>query len=908
MTQLLVGDIVKARGREWVIQPGSTDGLVRVQPLGGNPQEATVILRAVEEVNKATFAPPDPEFMGDHGSAWIMRAAARIGNPNATGPFRCLGRIGVQPRPYQYVPLLMALRQEPVRLLIADDVGVGKTVEALLIARELMDRGEIEGFSVLCPPHLAEQWQEEIKDKFHLDAVLYTAKTADKIHRNLAVGESPFKRHPVTVVSMDYAKQETRRDTFLHHAPRFIIVDEAHTATTASDSKHMRYELVKRLGADKDRHMVLVTATPHTGSEDAFRRMLGLLDPDLESLPANLTGEHNRRHRERLAAHMVQRRRGDLAEYMEGTHFPELLVKEASYQLHPKARELLVNLVDAARSQFDSAKGETERRIHWWSLLSMVRAFASSPRALAATLAERNRTASADSASEANRRGRDAFSNSADDVTEGAGVSGEYSEWIDEAEVLSGAKDRKLKEASKAIKELLGLSRGVIVFCQFIETAEYVADYLRSTLKVPVEHVTGKMDPEDRRQRIKELNKQENRILVATDCLSEGINLQEGFDAVFHYDLAWNPTRHEQREGRVDRYGQKSQQVRSILYYGTDNLIDGIVLDVLLRKHESIRSSTGVRVPVPRNHADVSEAIMESLLLRRRSSPAKQTTLHNYIEDVRPLHTEWERRGEREKRSRTLFAQASIKDQDVAEAIKEAQGALGAQDVSEFVQRCLTHRHIDATMEPKVEALLIRVDGMDDEVRHALDLHEDKTVRFEGDPTKDGEYLHRSHPLVQNLSQFAIETAIDELVPGPAARCSTVVTRDVKERTDVYVVRFRYRMRFKATDRLIEEIAVFGSVEGKLKQERDLGAVLEASPAGNLDREMKMDAVRTAVASLEELIPRLQAEAEKRCREAKRIHERVRDAAKLGLGRIELEVNGTPDILGAYVFLPKEAA
>ena len=103
-------------------------------------------------------------------------------------------------------------------------------------------------------------------------------------------------------------------------------------------------------------------------------------------------------------------------------------------------------------------------------------------------------------------------------------------------------------------------------------------------------------------------------MLVCTDCLSEGINLQEHFDAVVHYDLSWNPTRHEQREGRVDRYGQPKAIVRALTYYGTDNRIDGIVLDVLLRKHQTIRNSLGISVPVPVNTAAVFEAIFEGLL------------------------------------------------------------------------------------------------------------------------------------------------------------------------------------------------------------------------------------------------------------------------------------------------------
>ena len=130
--------------------------------------------------------------------------------------------------------------------------------------------------------------------------------------------------------------------------------------------------------------------------------------------------------------------------------------------------------------------------------------------------------------------------------------------------------------------------------------------------------MTGTLPPAEREARVQALGRPE-RVLVATDCLSEGINLQDHFDAVIHYDLSWNPTRHEQREGRVDRYGQPSKVVRVVTYYGIDNQIDGIVLDVLLEQAHSIRNSLGISVPVPVESNDVVEALMEGLLLRERS-------------------------------------------------------------------------------------------------------------------------------------------------------------------------------------------------------------------------------------------------------------------------------------------------
>mgnify|MGYP001362139558 CR=1 FL=1 len=120
----------------------------------------------------------------------------QIGFRSSAGPFRSFAKIAVEPRPYQLVPLLMALKLDPVRLLIADDVGIGKTVEACLIARELLDRGEITRIAVLCPPHLAEQWQIELRNKFHIDAELVLPSTVTRLERNCGIGESLFEVYP----------------------------------------------------------------------------------------------------------------------------------------------------------------------------------------------------------------------------------------------------------------------------------------------------------------------------------------------------------------------------------------------------------------------------------------------------------------------------------------------------------------------------------------------------------------------------------------------------------------------------------------------------------------------------------------------------------------------------------------
>ncbi|MFN8124671.1 MAG: hypothetical protein U0237_19865 [Thermoleophilia bacterium] len=171
-----------------------------VRPLGGGARETTGIYLPLEghDVRPARFDPPDPAKAGDARTAGLLRDALQLGVRPSAGPFRSWAHRGGT-RPYQLVPLLMALRMDPVRLLIADDVGIGKTVEASFVARELLDSGEIERMAVLCPPHLAEQWQVELAwSKFHLDAELVLSEPSGG-SSGACAGESLFAGHSLVV-------------------------------------------------------------------------------------------------------------------------------------------------------------------------------------------------------------------------------------------------------------------------------------------------------------------------------------------------------------------------------------------------------------------------------------------------------------------------------------------------------------------------------------------------------------------------------------------------------------------------------------------------------------------------------------------------------------------------------------
>jgi superfamily II DNA/RNA helicase len=249
--------------------------------------------------------------------------------------------------------------------------------------------------------------------------------------------------------------------------------------------------------------------------------------------------------------------------------------------------------------------------------------------------------------------------------------------------------------AIEEIEELVNDGFSPVVFCRFIPTAHYVAEALSCRMpKTAVAAVTGEMAPADRELRVAQLGNAPRRVLVCTDCLSEGINLQQLFDAVVHYDLSWNPTRHEQRDGRVDRFGQKKSTVKSLKLYSRTNRIDGIVLDVLLRKHTTIRNELNVSVPVPVDTNDVIEAILEGLTLREQWGAEPQPWLEGMEEYAKPqresLHGKWDVVVERKKRSRSIFAQETIKFDEVEHELAETREAIGTKtDVEQFTTSAL---------------------------------------------------------------------------------------------------------------------------------------------------------------------------------------------------------------------------
>ena len=956
VTDYPAGSLVNARGRDWLVLPGSPAGTLLVRPLGGHEHETTVLLRNIDTFSAATFEPPTVDDCGDAGRARLLRDALRLSFRASGGPFRSFARLAVTPRNYQLVPLMMAANQDVTRLLIADGVGVGKTVEAGLIASELLATGGAQRMAVLCSPQLAPQWKSELQHKFGIDAQLLLPSTVNRLMRGVPFGSTVYQHYPYLVITTDFIKQKSRRDEFALHCPELVIVDEAHTCVAAasvgkSSQAHLRYALLRKLADDPDRHLLLLTATPHSGDDAAWQALIGLLDDRLGDLPADLSGRDREDDRKLLAKYMIQRQRADIREYLRGefredTPFPERETTETAYKLTAGYRQLFDDVMDYVREQVTDPKlSAVRQRVRWWSAIALLRCLASSPAAAEQTLLNRSAVAAVDDETEVDAYAVPRVLDTdlddtleAEDVTVGADTGDteesdtksrkRLRELATQAAALKGPRsDAKLKRLIRLVKELLDEGYCPIIFCRYIPTADYLAEHLGSALSkvkdLRIDAVTGTLPPEERELRVNALSHHEGpRLLIATDCLSEGINLQDGFTAVVHYDLAWNPTRHEQREGRVDRFGQQAPTVRTVTYYGEDNGIDGIVLQVLIRRHENIKRSIGVSVPIPIDSTTVMKAIWESLLLRGKE--AEQLTLDFAGATSKSLaeqvEVEWTNAAEREKASRSRFRQAGLQPDTVEEALTEVRRALGGPaDVENFTRTALAL--MGAPVSDTNDGFTAIIDTLPAAVRDQLPPAKGGRLHFHRSlPVPTGHHvLSRTDAAVDALSRYVLDAALDsKLDPAarPARRAGVMRTSGVNKVTTLLMVRHRLEIMIPGAAATITQVAEDAKFEAFTATgdtltwlpQNEVDALLSLTPTANVDDALARMQVGRALERLDALTTHLATTGKDAAAELVSEHQAVRSASKATGRAPTVKFLPPADVLGVYLFLPESSA
>ena len=934
------GTIVAARGREWIVQTPDADTpetVLRLRQLTGTAADDFLLDTSLEpDVSPASFPPPDPEKAGTFSQALLLRDALRLSLRAGAGPLRSFGNLAFAPRAYQLVPLMMALREPVVRLLIADDVGVGKTIESGLILRELLDRGEIERASVLCPPPLVDQWVSELERHFHITAKAVTSASADRLQRDIPDQSlTIFQYYPFTVVSLDYIKSDAHAGVFRQTAPEFVIIDEAHTCTQmGSGRSQRRWKLVKSIAEDPNRHIVLATATPHSGNQFGFANLLSVLKPEFAAFA---DGEPHPELRQELAGHFVQRRRADLAEWRASGNFPSRKVSEVTYKLNGDWKQFFDHVLEYCRGILAGHSTDSYKDyIYWYAALGLLRCASSSPAAAVQSLQNRIERLEGISHAEAQRRGEeDAPADETRVLDFEDSETSDIAPNIHDAESLCDS--ASLRENQIAALELIkeeaeklatrtddpklvclirllehDLLKGEdakrpIVFCRYIETAKYVAERLRK--KFPgytVTAVCGTDDADARQAAIDDLARSPKHILVATDCLAEGINLQRDYDAVVHYDLLWNPTRHQQREGRVDRFGQMSNEVKCALLYGQDNPVDGIVLKVISKKAQEISDSLGVSVPVPEDDRRVSLAIMKAGIFQSGAhSPnvPQQLGLFDEIERrerealeaLRGLEAKWQDAAEKEKANRAKFAQRILKPENVLPEWKKVETAFGSvEDVRAFTKGALA------------ELGCHTLSSLPSQIVHRL---QENGAELPQDLRYDD--LTRAHPLVTSLAGYVLESALDPVDEKPiATRSGAAVSREVERVTRIYLLRLRHRLDVRKRDLIVEEtqaVAVTGAGESAewVYDPAEVERLLHFIPSSNLTGDAVRHAVRRAIDYAEANRPRFESFAAERAKTLLADHRRARDASD-DRGSFGVKPILPVDIMGVFVLLPEE--
>lgn len=947
-TQLQPGKLVSLRGRDWIVLPSDTPNLLVVRPLGGSEEEITgIYLPLGVETDKpadAAFPAPTSEDMGDITTARLLYDSARLAFRNGAGPFRSLAKLSFRPRSYQMVPLIMALRQEAIRLLIADDVGVGKTIEALLIVKEMLERRRIKRFAVLCLPHLCEQWQAEIESKLDLDAVIIRSNTQARLDRQIHGDTSVYDYYPYQVISIDFIKSDARRNVFIQQCPELVIVDEVHTCARpsgASLTQQQRHDLVRQIAAKDNQQVVLLTATPHSGKPQEFQSLLGMLHRDFEEidLPASSPAQ-----RKDLARYFVQRKRADVEKWMgEDTPFPDRDTFEWPYDLSSGYTTFFEEMLDFARKLIapDPDRGG-QRRVQYWTALGLLRGVMSSPAAGIEMLKMRLSNLPelpGDSALDAEP---DLEENPVRDTEFGfegdnaptqvierndwtASQRQKLRDFARQMESLANpAEDSKLASAALIIEDWLTHGFHPVVFCRYIATANYVGEQLAPLLKrkypkLDLAVITSELPDELRKQRIEEMGKAPLRVLVATDCLSEGINLQEQFTGVLHYDLPWNPNRLEQREGRVDRFGQAAPSVKACLLYGADNPIDGIVLDVLLRKVREIKRATGINVPFPEDSQSIIDTITQALLLnpnrrieRKRDHRQIEFQFNEFDEAATAkvnVTRKVDEAAEREKASRSIFAQNAIKAQEIETDLRQMDEAIGEPGaVEEFATATLENLLGVQVMRDK-KGYRIVTGNLPPPLRELLPGGDPVKVSFIS-PTPQGyHYLGRNHRFVEQLCQLVMANTLARQGKR-AARAAVIRTRRVAVKTTLLLFRCRnvIEQGRGGLQIVAEEMLLWGwrgtpQQKEFLTHEEAKALLAEARAFSELSPQARASFLENELRLLDRMRAEFDAVAEQQSKRLVEAHERF--SALMDKNRFQVVYPVLPmDLLGVYVLLP----
>lgn len=578
-----------------------------------------------EDEVKLEIAEPSTHwgFDGDANTLRLTSEAYRIHLAHLFDPYLAVHTSMIEPLPHQ----ISAVYQEmlprlPLRYILADDPGAGKTIMTGLFLKELVVRGDLKRCMIVCPGSLAEQWQDELYHKFNLR---FEILTNDRIES--AISGNIFTEMNFCIARLDkLARNESIQEKLKTSDWDLIVCDEAHKMSATvwgGEVKYTRRFTLGRLLSSLSRHFLLLTATPHNGKEEDFQLFMSLIDQDRFEGAARSSNQS-------VDVSDVMRRlvKEDLLKFDGTPLFPERRAYTVNYDLSPKEALLYTAVTNYVQEEFNRADNLTKERKNTvgFALTVLQRRLASSPEAIYQSLKRRRERLEARLSEE--RLGKRALEFAIEDfedydedefpseelefneemVVDQASAAQTIAELEAELNTLrqlermannvrQSGEDRKWEELSKLLQDddnmfgAEGTREKLIIFTEHRDTLRYLADKIRSLIGDDQAVVTihgGLL--RDERRKIQEIFKQDKnvRILIATDAAGEGINLQRAHLMV-NYDLPWNPNRIEQRFGRIHRIGQT--EVCHLWNLVSKETREGMVFQRLFEKLEQERET-----------------------------------------------------------------------------------------------------------------------------------------------------------------------------------------------------------------------------------------------------------------------------------------------------------------------------
>ena len=614
--------------------------IVAVQWYGSNVVEITYknthgvpsvqLLYRDDEVNVEVMENNLPwSFDADGAQMKLASEAYRIDLAHLFDPYLAVHTSSVTPLPHQISAVYQEMLPKlPLRYVLADDPGAGKTIMTGLFIKELMARGDLKRCLIVSPGSLAEQWQDELYSKFHLH---FEILTNDRMES--AVSGNVFTEVDRCICRLDkLARNDELQEKLKVSEWDLIVVDEAHKMSATvwgGEVKYTRRFQLGRLLSDITRNFLLLTATPHNGKEDDFHLFLSLVDPDRFEGMQHSTTEQS------VDVSDIMRRlvKEELLKFDGKPLFPERIAYTVNYDLSPMEAQLYQAVTDYVQEEFNRADNlnNEHKTTVGFALTILQRRLASSPEAIYQSLRRRRERLEHRLAEE--KMGKRASEYRDPDLTDmdDDDLPGDEQEELEEKVVdhasaaatiaeleseirtlkrletmansvrVSGI-DRKWDELSRLLQDNEsmfgedGQREKLIIFTEHKDTLNYLTDKIRSLLGSTESVVTihGGM-LRDERRKVEELFKQDKgvRILIATDAAGEGINLQRAH-LMINYDLPWNPNRLEQRFGRIHRIGQT--EVCHLWNLVATETREGFVFQRLFAKLEEERQALGGKV------------------------------------------------------------------------------------------------------------------------------------------------------------------------------------------------------------------------------------------------------------------------------------------------------------------------